>query len=67
MEYNHDNKFVKAVEDKKLPNMEFYPHVPHGTWTAFENGCWKYIPSQRSDVQRLSDYLDKHYGPDSRM
>ncbi|KIK44091.1 hypothetical protein CY34DRAFT_803123 [Suillus luteus UH-Slu-Lm8-n1] len=66
VEYNHDNKFVMAVEAKRLPNMEFYPQVPHGTWTAFENGCWKYNPSKRSDVQRLSDYLDKHYGPDSR-
>lgn len=65
VEYQHDNKVVCAVEAEKLPNIEFYPNVPRGAWTAFESGCWKIIPSKRSDVQRLSDWLYKQYGPDS--
>lgn len=66
VEYKHDNQVVCAVEAERLPKMEFYPNVPHGTWTAFKDGCWKNIPSKRSDVQRLSVYLNDHYGPDSR-
>lgn len=64
VEWKQDNQVVKAMVANKFPNKAYYPLVRHGAWTLFEH-CWKKIPSERPDVQRLSDYLDKNYGPDS--
>lgn len=64
VEFKTDSQLVAAMVANKLPNKAHYPLVRHGAWSAFEH-CWKRNPSERPDVQRLSDYLDDKYGPDS--
>ncbi|KAG1818346.1 kinase-like domain-containing protein [Suillus variegatus] len=66
VEFKKDSQLVTAIaRDNKLPNKAHYdPLVPSGAWTAFV-GCWERNPSERPLVQRLSDYFDENYGPDS--
>ncbi|KAG1854146.1 kinase-like domain-containing protein [Suillus subalutaceus] len=59
-----ESQLVAAMVANKLPNKAHYPLVRHGAWSAFEH-CWKKNPSERPDVQRLSNYLDEKYGSDS--
>ncbi|KAG0702900.1 kinase-like domain-containing protein [Suillus ampliporus] len=65
VEIKTDSQLVAAMVANKLPNKAHYPLVRHGAWSAFEC-CWKKNPSERPDVQRLNDYLDQQYGPDSK-
>ncbi|KAG1794370.1 kinase-like domain-containing protein [Suillus plorans] len=65
VEFKTDSELAKAIADNKLPNKAHYdPLVPSGAWTAFVK-CWERNPRERPPVQRLSDYFDKNYGPDS--
>ncbi|KAG2069628.1 kinase-like protein [Suillus decipiens] len=64
VELKMDSQLVAAMVANKLPNKAHYPLVRHGAWSAFEY-CWKKNPNERTDVRRLSDYLDEKYGPDS--
>ncbi|KAG2109255.1 kinase-like domain-containing protein [Suillus discolor] len=60
-----DKQIPMTIADNKLPNKaQYYPPVPSGAWSAFLK-CWEMNPSERPPVQRLSDYFDKNYGPDS--
>lgn len=65
VEYHRDSEFVKAIVAHKIPNRAYYPFVRHGAWSAFVH-CWKTNPSERPTIQRLNDYLDHQYGPDSK-
>ncbi|KAG2347498.1 kinase-like protein [Suillus weaverae] len=64
VEFKTESQLVAAMVANKLPNKAYYPLVRHGAWSAFEH-CWKKNPSERPDAQRLSNYLDEKYGPDS--
>lgn len=63
VEFKKDSQLITVIGNK-LPNKANYPLVPSGAWTAFVK-CWERDPRERPSVQRLSDYFDKHYGPDS--
>ncbi|KAG1728890.1 kinase-like domain-containing protein [Suillus lakei] len=65
VERGRDSGFIAAIQANKIPKKAYYPLVRHGAWSAFLN-CWKTNPSERPTIQRLSDYLDYQYGPDSR-
>lgn len=65
VECRRDSEFVKATAAHKIPNKAYYPFVRHGAWSAFVH-CWKTNPSERPTIQRLNDYLDHQYGPDSK-
>lgn len=64
VEFRTDGRVVEAMMANKVPDKARYPLVPHGAWSAFER-CWKKDPSERPEVQRLSNYLDDKYGPQS--
>lgn len=61
----NDSEWLEAMEKRRvLPQKEHYLSVRHGAWTPLRS-CWKWNPSERPTIQKLKDYFDHHYAPDS--